>query len=546
MANDVILYSAIAKKLDSVLSGGKIAKINQPSEYEVVFSVLKNGREYPLTICCNGELSRIEISRSLGENPISAPAFTMLLRKYLKNARIESVELFNHDRIILITLRSKNELRDNTLFRLYYEGMGRYSNIVLTDGNDVILDCIKRVGIGMSDRVLLPGIAYPLQQHVKTPLADWQKVCDIVDNVAMATDISAKISGISKDTAEEIWASKDKKGRLAELIAANGDHGYIYLYKGKAVLTPTPYYTMGEPIATFDNILDGMSYLYKQRAEESSKKESTKEHQKLIKALVARYQRMQKGAQAILDNVATYETYRSYGELILCSGYMLNRGASTLNTTDYVTMQEVSIPLDPLKSAKENAEAYFRKYKKGKKAIEVSTEQVETAAKMLEYLAQIAAHVSLCNTKAELEEILQELRKIAGKRAEKTKKTPKQPKPSPITTIDYQGYRILVGKNNQQNDRLTFDIAKGGDVWLHVKDFHGSHVIIVTENRPVPDGVIKAAAELAAYYSTARDADKVDVDYTERKNVKRQGSLLGMVVYKNYKTITVKPCSEAC
>ncbi len=541
MANDVILYNAIANKLSSVLVGGKISKINQPSEYEVVFSIAKNGAELPLTISANGELSRIEIKKGLSENPISAPAFTMLLRKYLKNARIENVALYNNDRIIAITLKSKNELRDNTLFRLYYEAMGRYTNIVLVDEKNIVLDAIKRVGIGMSDRVIMPSVEYPLQPHVKTPLSEWDKVCDVLNNVATATDIVANISGISKDTAVEIMASKDRIARLRDMLGDNGNSGYIYTIGEKEVLTPTPYHTLGEAKVVFGSILDGVSYLYQSKAERDSKDRQTKEHLRLVKNLKNKHTKTYKQARDTIDNKHVNDQYRTQGELILCNVYRINKGDTTLIATDYATMQEISIPLDPLKTPKENAEWLFRKYKKGKKSIEIAQAQLENSSEMLAYLSEIEAQLLLCNTKIELDEILSELRGIAGKRYVSDKKA-KKAKPSPIMTIDYEGYKILIGKNNQQNDRLTFDIAKGGDVWLHVKDYHGSHVIIVSDNREVPDSVIIRAAQLASYYSTARDAQKVDVDYTIRKNVKRQGKLPGMVTYKNYKTVTVTPC----
>ncbi len=540
MPNDVVLYKGIQRRLSTVITGGKITKINQPSEYEVVFTLSKDGKDIPLTISANGDLSRIDVSNAIGENPVSAPAFTMLLRKYLKNARIEDVSLFNYDRIILLTLRSKNELRDNTLFKLYYEAMGRYTNIVLCDEDDVILDAIKRVGIGASDRVIMPGVKYPVQKHVKTPLDDWDKVCDILDNVATATDITAKISGICKDTAVEIMASADKKTRLAQLLDTNGDCGYVYEVNGREVLAPTVYTTLGQPKKVFGDILTATAYLYKNRAEKDNKDKSTKEHQKVLKALKNKYTRMYKSASDILSNADDNDRYRALGELVLCNVYKIKKGDTSLTVTDYATMQEVSIPLDPLKTPKENAEGLFRKYKKGKKAIEIAKSQVEVARVTLDYLDEIEGHLLISSTKAELDEIYQELIKISGKRIENTAKQRKQ-KPSPIACVDYAGFKIYIGKNNQQNDRVTFEYAKGCDIWLHVKNYHGSHVVIVTENQEVPDDVIVKAASLAAYYSTAKEVDKVDVDYTERKNVKRQGKLLGMVIYKNYKTVTVKP-----
>ncbi len=542
MANDVILIKAIARKLNSCLTRGKIIKIHQPYEHEVVFTIAVNGEEKLLKMTAHGENNLIEIVENGGENPISAPNFTMILRKYLKNARIENIEVFNEDRVVLFTLRSKNELRDNTIFKLYFEAFGRFGNIVLTDQNDIILDALKRIGLGMSQRVILPNIKYPVQQHTKTSLYNLDEITNILNNAAIATDITDKISGISKDTAVEICQSSSKIDRLIELMNLDGNQGYIYENDGKFVLTPTKYYSLKAPIMEFQNILEAVAYFYKDKSDKDNKQKATKEHCKLLKQLKNKYERMYKASSAILEKASDNDMYRLYGETILCNTYKINKGDTQLLATDYASNNEISISLDPLKNAKENAENYFKKYKKGKKAIEIATLQYGEAKEILYYLEQISANIMLCEKKAELDEVLAELYKLSGKKktADKRQKTQK---PSPIMTIQYKGFSIFVGKNNQQNDRLTFEVAKSNDIWLHVKNFHGSHVIISAENKNVPEDVILRGAELAAFYSTASEMTKVDVDYTERRNVKRQGKLMGMVNYKNYKTITVKPCA---
>ncbi len=540
MANDVILLKAVANKLRDTISGGKIVKINQPYEHEVIFTIALNSQEILLKLSVNGENSHIEIAESTGENPISAPNFTMLLRKYLKNARIEYVDIFNDDRVILFTLKSKNELRDNTIFRLYYEAFGRFTNIVLTDGNDIILDAIKRIGIGMSDRVILPNLKYPIQEHKKTPLSKTDEVKKILDNVALATDITTKISGIGKDTAAELLCYNDKHLRLMQLQNLNGDQGYIYEIEGKEILSPAKLCFLDKPKYCFTNILDAVAYFYKSKSDKDNKLKSTKEHQRLLKQLNAKYQRMLKSSTAILEDSDKNQMYRLYGELILCNTYKIKKGDNILIATDYATGNELEIKLEPLKNAKENAENYFKKYKKGKKAIEIAIVQQGVAEEMLCYLKEIAANIEICEKRAELDEIMTELNKLSGKKAVQDKKQKTQ-KPSPITSVVYEGFTIYIGKNNIQNDRLTFEMAKSGDIWLHVKNYHGSHVIISCDNKDVPTDVIVKAAELAAYYSTAKDMGKVEVDYTERRNVKRQGKLPGMVNYKNYKTVTIKP-----
>ena len=536
MANDVILYSALSEELKSELIGGRVNKIYQPKDNELVM-VIKKEREKLLFLSASPTYPRIYITEEKSEFPVSAPAYCMLLRKHLSTSRIENVELYNLDRIIKITFSSTNELRDSKKYHLYYEGLGRYSNIVFTDENDKILDAIKRMSFGMSTRVLLPGMDYPTQEHTKVRLDEEEKIKNILDNVATATEISDKISGVSSATAKEIFSSASRYDRLLSLLYPSR-HG-VYsptVHIGAAGVAPTEYYIdkVKESYPTLSKALDAY---YKQITREENVRENGKDELKTLKKVISKYEKTVKSCQAILSGAEKNGEYLRTGNLILTYIYMIKRGDETLTAYDYETEKEVKITLDPLKSPKENAEAYFKKYKKGKRAIEVAENMLKDAKYHLAYLEEIRASLNMTLSSAELNEIREELKAYDKSR---TKKVVKKTKPAPIYSETYEGFRIFVGKNGIQNDKLTFGTAKGGDIWMHVKAAHGSHVIIVTENRPVPHSVLYHAAVLALTYSDAASAGKGDVDYTLKKHVKRLGNAPGMVNYVEYKTITVK------
>lgn len=536
MANDVILYRALAEELKSELIGGRVNKIYQPKDNELVM-VIKKEREKLLFLSASPTYPRIYITEEKSEFPVSAPAYCMLLRKHLPTSRIENIELYNLDRIIRITFSSTNELRDSKKYYLYYEGLGRYANIVFTDENDKILDAIKRMSFGMSTRVLLPGMDYPTQEHTKIRLDDVENVRNILDNVATATEITDKISGVSTATAKEIFSSKKRYERLIALLDPI-KYG-IYspsVHEGSAGVTPTEY-SVDIVKGTYPTLSKALDAYYKQISREENVRENGKEELKILKKVVSKYEKTVKNCQAIISGAEKNGENLRLGNLILTYIYMIKKGDRELTAYDYETEREVKIVLDPLKSPKENAEAYFKKYKKGKRAVEVAEEMLSDAQYHLAYLEEIKASLNMTLSSAELNEIRDQLKDYDKS---KVKKVPKKSKPAPIYSEVYEGFRIFVGKNGIQNDKLTFGTAKGGDIWMHVKAAHGSHVIIVTENRPVPHSVLYHAAVLALTYSDAASAGKGDVDYTLRKHVKRLGNAPGMVNYVEYKTITVK------
>ncbi len=536
MANDVILYRALAEELKDELVGGRVNKIYQPKDNELVL-IIKKEREKILFLSASPTYPRIYVTNEKSEFPVSAPSFCMLLRKHLSTSRIERIELYNTDRIIKITFSSTNELRDSKKYYLYYEGLGRYANIVFADENNIILDAVKRMSFGMSTRVLLPGMEYPTQEHTKVKLDDVEKVKNILDNVATATEISDSISGVSTATAKEIFSASDRYGRLLSLLYPKEHNVYApCVHSANAGVAPTEYST-DTVKAKYRTLSEALDSYYKAVTREENVKENGKEELKILKKVVSKYEKTVKNCKNILENSEKNGENLRIGNLILTYIYMLKKGDKEFSAYDYEKEENVKIVLDPLKSPKENAEAYFKKYKKGKRAAEVAEGMLSDAEYHLEYLKGIKASLGMTLSSAELSEIREEL-KIYDKT--KVKKGVKKTKSAPIYNETYEGFRIYVGKNGIQNDKLTFGITKGGDIWLHVKSAHGSHVIIVTENREVPYSVLYRAAVLALTYSDAASAGKGDVDYTLKKHVKRLGNAPGMVNYVNYKTITVK------
>ncbi len=536
MANDVILLKSLADELNFELSGGRVNKIYQPKSDELVFLV-KQQKEKFLIMSANPTYPRIYTTNEKSNFPVSAPSFSMLLRKYLSTSRIEKVELFNCDRIIRITFSSTNELHDSKKYYLYFEGLGRYSNIVLADSDNIILDAIKRMSFGQSTRVLLPGIEYPIQDHTKIRLDNQVEVENILNSVASATEITDKLSGVSKATAKEIFASNNKTERLNQLLNPI-KHGLFSptIHSGSAGVTPTLYLT-DKKISSYKTLNEALSNFYNQVSQNETIKENGKQEIKILKKLISKYEKQKKTCIETLSRQNENEKNMIYGNLILSYIYMIKKGDKVLHAFDYNTNQEVDIVLDPLKSPKDNAELYFRKYKKLKRSFEVATQMLDDSNYNLEYLENIKMSLNMINSAKELNEIRSELLSY-----DHTKTTSKQKKekPSEIYCETFEGFKIYVGKNGIQNNKLTFEIAKGGDIWLHVKAAHGSHVVVVTDNKEVPYSVIYHAAVLALKYSQAESSKKAEVDYTMRKYVKRRGSAPGMVNYTNYKTIMVK------
>ena len=545
MPNDVILLKALADELISSLKGGRIEKIYQPETDEITVLVKNNGKMHNLVISASPSSPRAHLSTQKKENSLSAPAFCMLLRKHLTGGNISDVSIFNYDRIIKFTIDARNELKDVKKYFLIAELMGRYSNIILTDDNFVIIDAIRRIHFDQSTtRYILPNLNYVLQPKNRVSLDDDAALDEVFSSPISSYDELPKlISGIGKETAKEIFSADNPREKIRELtniyfetsfcpVVTKNSDGKItdyYVY---------PYSTVNSDFEKSESLNDALNKFYLLRDGEERKKASSKTVTTVLKRLQAKNERRIEDNLSKIKDKDNAEKNRMAGTLLMNYLWMIKPGDKSV-TVDGFDGEKVTIPLVADEKPAVTAKNLLKKYNKQKRAVEIAEIQLEELYKQRDYLKSIEVSITNSFTKTEYEEILKELNSINGY---KQNKTEKRQKPSAPTRLKFDCCEIIFGRNNLQNNDVTFKIADRGDLWLHVKNHHGSHVIIKGE---YADETLLKAAEIAAYYSDANQDGKVEVDYTLVKFVKKIPSALpGQVTYTNYKTVIVTPKKE--
>ena len=563
MPNDFITLNALSKELDNAVSGGKIDKISMPEADEINIHIRKGGENLILALSANAQNPRIHLTTVRKTNPLTAPAFCMRLRKCLAGGVINGVSMLGNDRIFNFSVTARNELRDEVTYSVIAETMGRYSNILLVDSNGIIKDTLKQASFDTATkRCLLPSVKYELPPRNKIPCTDLNAVKQALLNYSgsdLTGFIMSAISGFSVATAKELLyvagaensEVPDKKtvdhiiSALAVFLDVNGNKAYspccsvvegteddyfVFPYKSSPLsFTPAP--TLSAAIERCIGKKD----------EKYRRNEHTKHLRKAHAAAVARLRKRLEKCRARLSEASGLEKNKKYGELITANMYKIQRGDKSVTVQDYYQpdMPEITIPLDERLTPGQNAQQYFKKYAKQKRTLEVVNAQIEESETDLEYLLSIEPSIETCSTDDEIAEVEAELieagaLKPSGRR-NKTRTKAAQP-----YFYEADGFTIAVGKNNLQNDKLTFKLANGGDLWAHAKDAHGSHVIVFAEGREIPENVIQTACEIACFYSQAQPGVKTVCDYTFRKNIKRHPSgKPGMVLYTTYNSATV-------
>ena len=546
------------------LVGGKIEKIQQPEKYELLFSVHTNSGSKRLLVSSSSENCRIQLTSDKRLSPAEAPNFLMLLRKHLTGARIVSIEQPNLDRIVLIRFEAFTELHASTSFTLACEIMGRYSNIILVDESGSIVDSIRRVSAGMSTvRLVLPKIRYEFP-----PLQDKRCILDLsADDLRLVFEssfarpekaLAGSVFGLAPNVASILIQTLENgleasfvhvdAASLADAVMAFYDdlmhsrtEPSIVRVGEKSLLLPfTP---SGSAAESFPSVSEASDEFYRMRAQQESVHKRTASLDKVLSNAIQRIERKAEKFALSIGDEAEIERLRLCGELLTAHMYSIKSGSREAAVQNYYLdpPETVVIPLDETLSVSDNAQQYYKKYRKAKSAREIATVKHEEAANELAYLRGINEDLASCLTDADFEEIRQEL-EASGYVRSSQKKRIKLPASKPHHFVSSDGIDIYVGKNNIQNDRLTFRESSSDDIWLHTKDIHGSHVIIRAFGAEVPDSTLLEAAILAALHSQAKDAPSVPVDYTKRKYVKKpNGAKPGMVIYTNQKTLIVNP-----
>lgn len=562
MGSDLFALSALARELNDNLQGARIDKIQQPESDELRFFVRSKGKNQCLVVSCNAGAPRIHLTNSKKVSPQVAPNLCMLLRKYLLSATISDVSIYNYDRIVRIRFDAKTEMRDEATFYLFVEIMNRYSNIVFTDENLVILDAVKHLPLDVErNHVVLRGVPYsPVSQKKISYLTDCFSVFDDFKGGDLHRFIQDNISGFSGATIEELLLRANINSNVGTFGATERERLFKTIKDFASVATNTPEIPLCPCI-----INDKEVYPIEYRSLENSDKSNVKTFESMsdaydalitdcdkdirnkarLKSLatIAKHlrQKVEKNIAIDLQKLAECEDidkYRLWGELIVNYIYLVKKGDDKLVCVNYYDNSQVEIPLDLRLTPSKNSTAYYAKYNKLKRTKEFVSKKLEKDKDLLEYVKSIEDEIANLPYESDTSAIEQELEALGGGKKKSSKNKVRKEKAEPPYVYFVDGFYIYRGKNNLQNDELTFKIASSNDVWLHLKNEHGSHTIIVTEGRTVPDKVLKIAGEITASTKQA----SCEVDYTERRNVKRKpDGHPGQVIYVNYKTMVSEP-----
>ena len=567
MPLDALCLTAVAGEVRSAVHGGKIDKIYQPTRDEVVLYIRGPAGNVRLLLSANPGHPRAHLTERNRENPEQPPMFCMLLRKHLQGARILELNQPPLERILDFRLETLDELGDRVERRLVLEAMGRSANLLLLDGEGRIVDCTRRVDgdIARGQRQLLPGLFYrqpptvdklnpftlepeELRLVLANPLGKaWDKL--LLDSfTGLSPLVARELAFRAGGDSEKLAAELEKLGKAVE---ENRFTPYLLVREGKPVdftFLPVLQYgpeTESIPRESFSALLDDFF------SDRESAERVRQRGQDLVKSVTSARDRTARklGNQAReLEATKNRERLRELGDILTSNLHLMEKGMSTFRTMDFYDPEggEVDIPLDPLLTPQQNAAKYYKEYNKAKTAEEMLTIQIEKGEKELEYLNSVLENIALAEGEKDLQEIRQELTETGYLRRPKTAaKRAKRVSGKPMEFRSSSGLRISVGKNNSQNDLLTTKLAYKSDIWLHTQKIHGSHVILWLEGGEADARSLTEAAQLAAYFSQARDGSKVPVDYTPVKYVKKPaGARPGMVVYTTYQTAVVEPDAE--
>ncbi len=560
MAFDGITIACMAHELQEKLTGGRISKIAQPEADELLLTVKSREGNFRLLLSASAGLPLVYLTGANKPGPMTAPNFCMLLRKHISGGRILSVTQPSLERILRFEIEHLDELGDLCRKYLVVEIMGKHSNIIFCSDTDQIIDSIKHVSAQMSSvREVLPGRAYfiPDTQEKADPLGITEE-----NFTALIRKKAAKLSkalytsltGLSPVAAEEICAQasldSDRAANSyeqAELIhlyrtftrflapVRSGAYEPVIYYDGK---TPVEFSCLPLTVyehcrkETFSSVSGLLERYYAEKNTLTRIRQKSTDLRRIVQTALERNIKKYDLQAKQLKDTEKRDKYKVYGELINTYGYGVEPGSKSFEALNYYTGEMVTIPLDPQIPVQENAKKYFDKYGKLKRTCEAVTKLLEETGSEVEHLRSVQTALDIALQEEDLVQIKEELMQSGYIR----KRNPGSKRPKitskPFHYISSDGYHMYVGKNNLQNEELTFQTARGNDWWFHAKGAPGSHVIVQTNGGELPDTTFEEAARLAAYYSSNRGADKVEIDYVEKKHVKKpNGSRPGFVVY---------------
>lgn len=590
MALDGIVVANLRKEIEDCILGGRISKIAQPEADELLLTIKSQKGQYRLSLCASASLPYVYFTDGNKANPPAAPGFCMLLRKHIGGGRIVEVAQPGLERILSFTVEHLDEMGDLRRKKLIIEIMGKHSNLIFCDEDDRIIDSIKHIPSTVSSlREVLPGRPYfiPNTMDKKDPLTLSEE--DFMAGPASRPQPCAKalytsLTGLSPTAAEELCyrAALDSSLPVNTLSDAEKRHLYGTLRRmmediREGRFEPNVVSRDGVPeefasvrlthltgkgddasfytAVAYESVSEVLRAFYAARSAVSRIRQKSVDLRKVVSTALERNIKKYDLQLKQLKDTEKREKFRVYGELIHTYGYGLEEGAGELIAPNYYDdNREIRIPLDPELDAAQNAARYFDKYNKQKRTCEALTALTQETKAEIDHLESIAAALDIARSESDLGQIKEELqqfgyiKKRGGVRSGpgyKGQKKEKRPVSKPLHYLSSDGFHMYVGKNNYQNEEVTFQLADGGDWWFHAKGVPGSHVIVRTAGQELPDRAFEEAGRLAAYYSRGRDSEKVEIDYVKRKEVRKAaGGKPGFVIYHTNYSLMAPPDIE--
>ncbi|MBD5470517.1 MAG: fibronectin/fibrinogen-binding protein [Lachnospiraceae bacterium] len=570
MAFDGVTIAGIVNELKEQITGNRIYKIAQPEKDELILTIKGSCGQVRLLLSADASLPLIYMTDKNKTSPMTAPNFCMLLRKHLQNAKIVSVSQPGLERVVRFELEHLNELGDLCSKYLIIELMGKHSNIIFCDDQNKIIDSIKHIsGMVSSVREVLPGREYfiPKTQDKEELLETEQSEIEAAlraKNMPLYKAIYCGFTGLSPCVAHELCyrAKVNSDKAVSDLSATELQRISDQLYAlsediKKGRFAPNVVYENKQPkeYATtrltsysdentriFATVSELLEYYYAEKNMITRIRQRSVDLRRIVQTALERNVKKYDLQLKQLSDTEKREKYRIYGELLNTYGYSVEAGATSFEALNYYDDQMITIPLDPTLSTGENAKKYFEKYQKLKRTYEALTTLTADTKDEIAHLSSISTSLDIALKEEDLVQIKEELIEsgyIKRKGGLRGKQRREKVTSKPFHYVSSDGYHIYVGKNNYQNEELTFKFATGNDWWFHAKGIPGSHVVVKTNGEEMPDRVFEEAGKLAAHYSQARGQEKVEIDYTQKKNVKKpNGAKPGFVVYyTNYSLV---------
>lgn len=568
MAFDGITISALVAEFNDKLLNGRLYKIAQTESDELLLTIKNGKNQYRLLISANASLPLIYLTDKNKPAPLTAPNFCMLLRKHINNGRIISITQPGLERIVDFEIQHLDELGDIKTKHLIIELMGKHSNIIFVN-EGTILDSIKHVNSIMSSvRQVLPGKEYfiPHTSEKLNPLDVEKEVffkTVFSKPMPLSKAIYTSFTGISPTIAENICYEGKFDSSMPANVLEHGDQNIVWMYFYQLInkvkncdFIPTIYEKNGKPeeygvtilstysdctTTSFESISTLLETYYSKKNLYTRMRQKSVDLRKIVTNALERDNKKYNIQLKQLKDTEKKDKFKEYGDLLTTYGYSIKEGSKEFETVNYYNGETVKITLDPTISPIENAKKYFNKYSKLKRTSEALETIIVETKNSIDYLESINVAIDMATTEDDLKAINEELVQTGFIKKKHTNKKDKN-NSKPLHFISSDGFDIYVGKNNIQNEHLTFKVATGNDWWFHSKSFPGSHVIVKCNNQELPDNTFEEAARLAAFYSKGSNQDKVEIDYIQKKHVKKvAGAMPGFVIYHTNYSMIAEP-----